>query len=263
MSEVAAGGSASDDTPPIWIISLPSAGERRRVVVEGFEQLNIPFELVDGVDGNALSSEEWGRYSRRRSLLETGRPLARGELGCALSHLGLYERMQRESIPRAVIVEDDVVPTADLVPVLRELDRVPGDWDVVTLHALFDIADPTPVGDATIAGRYHVCRYRGPLFGAQCYAITRAAAARMLTVGSPVGLPADDLLFRRFPARLRVYGIEPNVVHLGAFESEIVARSDPTDRDRLRPADRVTVVVGKVLRRLRGLRPGASGALLG
>jgi glycosyl transferase family 25 len=263
MSEGAAGGRASDDTPPIWVISLPSAVERRRVVVEGFEQLNIPFELVDGVDGNALSSEEWDRYSRRRSLLETGRPLARGELGCALSHLGLYERMRRESIPRAVVVEDDVVPTADLLPVLRQLDRVPDDWDVVTLHALFDIADPTPVGDEVIAGRYHVCRYRGPLFGAQCYVITLTAATRMLAVGSPVALPADDLLFRTFPARLRVYGIEPNVVHLGAFESEIVARSHPSDTDRLRPTDRATIVIGKVRRRLRRLRHGEAGALLG
>jgi glycosyl transferase family 25 len=263
MSEVAAGGRATDATPPIWIISLPSAVERRRVVVEGFEQLNIPFELVDGVDGNALSSAEWHRYSRRRSLLETGRPLARGELGCALSHLGLYERMQRESIPRAVVVEDDVVPTPDLLPVLRELDRVPDGWDVVTLHALFDIADPAPVGDEVVAGRYRVCRYRGPLFGAQCYVITLAAATRMLAVGRPVGLPADDLLFRRFPARLRVFGIEPNVVHLGAFDSEIVARSDRSGTERLRPTDRATVVLGKVRRRLRRLRHREAGALLG
>jgi glycosyl transferase family 25 len=249
MSEVFAGGGASDDIPPIWIISLGSATDRRRFVVDGFTALNIPFELVDGVDGNTLSADELRAYSRRRSLLETGRPLSRGELGCALAHLRLYERMQRESVARAVIMEDDVAPTADLAAVLRSLDRVPDDWDVVTLHSLFDSAEPEPISDDVIAGQYRICRYRGPVFGAQCYVITADAARRALSVAYPVGLPLDDLLFRRRPARLTLYGIEPRVVHEGSFDSEIVARSQPPAEQAVELRDRITIAIGKARRR--------------
>jgi glycosyl transferase family 25 len=243
----------SDDTPPIWVISLSSAAERRRFVVEGFGGLNIPFELVEAVDGNTLSAAQWGSYSRRRALLEIGRPMSRGELGCALSHLQLYERMQRDDVARAVIVEDDVTPTADLLPVLRELHRVPDDWDVITLHSLFEASDPQPVTDDVIAGRFRVCRYRRAVFGTQCYVITRAGAARAMSAAQPLAMPLDELLFRDRPARLHVYGIEPKVVHEGTFESELVARSDSMQDERLTATDRAAVMLGKVRRRARKL----------
>jgi glycosyl transferase family 25 len=254
MSDVCAYGSAAVDIPPIWVISLPSAAERRRFVVEGFSTLNIPFELVDGVDGNALSLEDLDSYSRRRALLEIARPLTLGDLGCSLSHLKLYERMQREKVPHAVIMEDDVSPTPDLLPVLRELGRVPADWDVVTLHSLFGSAEPEPVNDDVIAGKFRVCRYRRAIFGTQCYVITLDAARRALAAGYPVCMPPDELLFRKFPAALTVYGIEPRVVNEGAFDSELVARSAIPKGGKPRLADRITVVIGKARRRARNLK---------
>jgi glycosyl transferase family 25 len=251
MSDVSAGGSAAADIPPIWVISLPSATERRRFVVESFSALNIPFELVDGADGNLLSPEELRSYSRRRALLEIARPLTLGDLGCSLSHLKLYERMVSESVPRAVIMEDDVAPTPELLPVLRELDRVPDGWDVVTLHSLFETADPVPASDDVIAGGFRICRYRRAIFGTQCYVITLDAARRALAAGYPVCMPPDELLFRRFPAGLTVYGIEPHVVHEGSFESELVARSGTPTAATPGFADRITVTIGKARRRVR------------
>ncbi len=254
MNEMSERAGAPESTPPIWVISLASAHERRRFVVEGFSALNIPFELVDGVDGVELTDAELAHCSRRRALLEIGRPMTRGELGCAMSHLLLYERMRDESIPVAVIMEDDVAPTPALIAVLAELHRLPADWDVVTLHSLFDTADPVPVDDGVIAGRFRVCRYRGPVYGTQCYAITLAGARRALDAAYPVALPLDELLFRAFPAGLQIYGIEPKVVHEGQFESELVARSSITDADRMTFGDRMTVALGKLRRRLRGRR---------
>ena len=51
-----------------------------------------------------------GSYSPPRSLFEVGRGLMEGEVGCALSHLRLLQRMLDERLPEVMIVEDDVAP---------------------------------------------------------------------------------------------------------------------------------------------------------
>ena len=79
----------------------------------------------------------------------------------------------------------------------------------------------------TLDDEHRLCTYRRMLFGAQCYLITAGAARRVLDVAYPIRMPYDELLFRRRPAHLRVYGIEPRAVMLHPFDSELVARSAP------------------------------------
>jgi glycosyl transferase family 25 len=244
------------DLPPIWVISLERATQRREFVRQRFEAAGIDFELIDGVDGDELAPSDIARYSRRRALFEIARPMTRGDLGCSLSHLYLYERIVHDDIPMAVIMEDDVDPTECLVPVLAELARLPSDWEVLTLHSLFDVSEPSPVSDELIAGEFLVCRYRKTVFGTQCYVIKQAAAKRALAVGQPVCMPPDELLFRARPARLVVYGLEPKVVREGSFGSELVDRpgvvgAEGRSEDRVSLGDRCVVVAGKAWRRLR------------
>ena len=89
------------------------------------------------------------------------------------------------------------------------------------------------------------------------YLIRRDAAERLIHVGLPAHLPADELLFRHRRTGLTVYGIEPPpVAHLGTpdgppgFDSLVLA--DPNDM--LRPkglAERSVAAAGKVQRRMR------------
>merc|ERR1711924_360315 len=67
-------------------------------------------------------------------------PLTTGEFGCFLSHWGLYEKMARENIPCALILEDDFdicEPKAEfkarLSSHLRQASKVEGGWDVLYL----------------------------------------------------------------------------------------------------------------------------------
>ena len=239
--------------PPIWIISLERAAARRAYVVEGFTRLGIPFEIVDGIDGWHLSGEEQRRCSQTRALFEMGTRLTQGTLGCALSHLKVYERMVADAIPALVVMEDDALPTPQLMAALDELDRIPGDWDVVTFRSQFASSRPVPLPGVTIADGHQVCTYERVPFGAQCYLLRLETARRLLDVGYPVRMPADELLFRRWPAKLRTYGIEPALASDGAFDSELVRRSEPVPSAarELRLLDTPIVVAGKVWYRLR------------
>jgi len=239
--------------PPIWVISLPRATARRRSVTESLAKLGLAAELVDGVDGWELVDHNLRRYSRRRAIFEIGRQLTRGELGCALAHLQIYEHMVAEHVPMAVVMEDDVQPTTDLRVVLAAAETFPSDWDVVTLHSLFPSADPEPISDRTIAAKYQICTYRRMVYGAQCYILRERAARRLLDVGYPVRIPADDLIFGASPAGLHVYGVEPSAVSVGDFPSELVARgeSGAVGAVNMTGLDRTIRTAGKVWRRTR------------
>jgi len=219
-------------------------------VTRAFDALGIPFTLFDAVDGRALSTDERRQYSRWRSLFEIGRDMTLGDVGCSMSHLRVYERMLADGIPELVVVEDDVQPTAALVDILAARDALPADWQVVTLHSLFASAAPQPLDRPPLTGDYRVCTYGRIPFGTQCYLINRAGARRALDVGYPVRMPPDELLYRRRPADLRVYGIEPSPVVHADFGSELrTARA--TDAHGIgRLAEQVVVTAGKAWARV-------------
>jgi glycosyl transferase family 25 len=240
--------------PPIWVVSLERATERRSFVVQSFAGTGLSYEIVPAVDGATLSADERSSYSRARSLFEIGRGLMEGEVGCALSHIGLLQRMVEEHVPEVLIVEDDVAPKPALRRLLERRDELPSDRDVVTFCSLTTSSSPRPVAGFELDGEHRVCTYRHMLFGSQCYLITVSAARRVLEVARPIRMPYDELLFRRRPAHLRVYGVEPRAVVLEPFASELVARSAaPAEITRgARLTSWPLAVAGKVHRRLRG-----------
>lgn len=253
--------------PPVWVVSLSRATDRREYVVRAFDDVGIRVELLDAVDGRSLTAEQRAAYGHRQSLYTVGRGLSTGEVAIVHSHLAAYRRMLDEHLPAVIVAEDDAEPSPDFPDVLAAVDALPTDWDVVTMHSMFSWSNPVPIDDRTLAGRYRVCRYRRVSEGAQCYMISARAAQRMLDVALPIRLPIDEMLFRARPAGLQVYGIEPNPVGEHGFPSELSRRRDPMEEDSaLGLVERAIVTSGKIsarahrrLDRMRAAAPAVSG----
>ncbi len=167
--------------------------------------------------------------------------------------------MVAEGIPELVVFEDDARPDprfADSAAGPRQ--ACPTDLDVVTFHSLFDWSSPVPVGSPPLLDDFRVCRYARTPMGTQAYLITlerRPAGARRRVTRS--ALPADELLFRRRPAGLRVYGIEPTLITHEEFRSEVRAPAPPVALHGrgARAGLEVVRLAGKVRRRVERHRP--------
>lgn len=240
------------ELPPIWVVSLDRATDRRDFVERVFGEAGLPFEIVPAVDGRALSADDLRSYSSTRAMYEYGRELGRGMLACSLSHLRVLERMIDDRIPEVVVFEDDTRPVDGFSDILRARGELPSDMDVVTFHSLFEWATPHPISNDLLAGRYRVCQYERTPMGTQAYLVTRRAAQRVLDVAYPVGLPPDELLFRPRPAGLTVYGIEPAPVVHEDFPSEVRAPAPPvaSHGPSARAALQAVRLAGGVRRRL-------------
>jgi glycosyl transferase, family 25 len=215
------------ELPPVWVISLARAHDRRVFIRRALDEIGVQFEILDAVDGRELGDRETRSYSELRALREYGRGLARGMLASSISHLRAYQRIVDEGLPECVVIEDDACVSPELVEILHARQFFPRDWEVITFHSMFPWAAPRPIDAGPLPSGFRVCRYARTPLGAQAYLIRQQAARRLLDVGYPVALPPDELLFRPHPAGLKVYGIEPAVVGHASFESEILRVDTP------------------------------------
>jgi glycosyl transferase family 25 len=238
--------------PPIWVISLERASDRRAFIRRELDSLGVEYEIVDAVDGRTLDERALCSYSEWRTVYRYGRGLGRGMVACSMSHLHAYERIAAAKIAEVVIMEDDVRPLKEFPGVLDARTNLPDDWDVVTFHSLFDWAVPRPVDDTVIAGKYRICSYERNPMGTQAYLIKHDAARRVLDVAYPICLPPDELLFRKRPAGLTIYGIEPSPVVHEEFGSQINQIRDPARPTPLTaaPLRHVVRFAGRLDRRL-------------
>lgn len=190
-----------------FIISLPKDAHRREHLERQLLQTNIPYDVIEAVNGAALPDEELAAaYDRRKAVRMFNRELSKGEIGCALSHVKIYRKMVEENIPYALILEDDAsLLDADLPATLAQLARTyPAQTPVAVLLShvrRYDAHSRRPLD-----GRHAVYdAYRGVC--AHGYVVTRAAADILLKNLYPVHVVADKWEYvqqRMFPVKALV-----------------------------------------------------------
>lgn len=84
-----------------YIINLKNSIDRRNHIEKQLRQNNIPYEIVEAVDGRLIPEKELNRIREENpEQLPT-------EVGCMLSHLKVYRRIVDSGEPYALILEDD------------------------------------------------------------------------------------------------------------------------------------------------------------
>lgn len=104
---------------PVFVISLGDSKDRRETISKYLKVLDIPFEFVDAIDGRDEVSPEHEYLIDRKESRSLGRRMSNVEFACALSHLKTYQKIIKKEIPHALILEDDAIPTFELLPYLK------------------------------------------------------------------------------------------------------------------------------------------------
>lgn len=179
-------------TLPTFIINLPAHERRHRFMemqMEFFPELHPRF--VAGIDGRTLSDTELAEaYDEAKAKSEWGRALSRAEVGCALSHLHVYQNMVDEGIRQALVLEDSALLGGLFPEVIEALeDKADTHRAAVTLLSpvlRYSLADSAPL---TRWHRLATLRHGARLGVA--YVINRPAAHAFLDHCRPVWAPAD------------------------------------------------------------------------
>jgi len=202
---------------PIWVLNLERSKDRRYFMEEQLRKLNLKFEITRAVDGRNIPENDLNRYSRKDAMKCAGRELSPGEIGCALSHAKMWERITMENLNEVLILEDDVIIGEMLIRILDFRHKFPVDWEFMNFVTS---AKQIPL-DVSIYDIYRACRFKGYANSTCAYFINRAGAKKLLSHVYPIRWAADGLTGRTYITDLISYGIDPKVAALSNFESDI------------------------------------------
>ncbi|THD52615.1 glycosyltransferase family 25 protein [Enterobacteriaceae bacterium ML5] len=112
----------------IFVINLARSTERRASIEHQLKQFNLDYEIFEAVDGAQLSYAEIMRDTKPLNYA-----ISCGEIGCALSHIGIYKKIVAQNIPEALILEDDALITSQTADTLTWLSSLNISKPTVTL----------------------------------------------------------------------------------------------------------------------------------
>lgn len=231
-----------------FIIHLARAKARRRQVERILTACPVPAEIIDAVDGRALSAEEIGAVYSRKSLHAPRYPFALsvGEIGCFLSHRKAWQSILDRGIAAGLVIEDDVeIDTDALKPALRLAGQHIARHGIIQFQVRA-IAKPGPVVAAS--GDRRLTRPVVVPLRASCTLYARAAAERLLDQTARFDRPVDAYAQLHWITGLRPCVVIPSGVGDKGDEiggTTIQARNVPVlkrlRREALRPIYRYRV----------------------
>lgn len=98
----------------VFIVSLKDQVHRRNLLVNnGINPSFVSnyYEASDfrNIDKNELSSY----YNPKEAFSRYGRYLRPAEVGCAMSHIKIYEKIVNDELDYGIVLEDDIIPVVD------------------------------------------------------------------------------------------------------------------------------------------------------
>jgi len=108
--------------PPIYVISLADAQERRRRFAE-HNATHIEYTFVDACDGAKLTEEDTARVAELKYW-------SNGAYGCAVSHKRLWRKCISLGHPIIIMEDDAIVSHAFSAHVATVRTQLPPDWDI-------------------------------------------------------------------------------------------------------------------------------------
>lgn len=138
--------------------------------------------------------------------------MTKGEIGCALSHLKIYQKIVDENIPYALILEDDAIFDAEFPKYLKEIENF------LSQKPNFELVCLMYQGDKYLKNLNLKTNKRISLYkmragtGTYGYVITKAAAKKLLNSNTPVILEADCWVQCLKLCGLNLYCLDKDIV---------------------------------------------------
>jgi glycosyl transferase family 25 len=190
---------------------------------------------------------------RARRLHRLGREMNLGQIACALSHIAVWRQVAAGPHRRVLVLEDDAVPVQEIATVGDTLAELPPSWELLYLGynrnevvtprlranqiaymclAAFRIGSLSVREASNLLPRPHSARLRRAGFHDEthAYALTPAAAERLLRFQRPIGLNVDSAITRVIlREEIEAYVADPKVFYQSGAASLIHA-ADPGGR---------------------------------
>jgi len=217
----------------ICVINLPSSSERRSSIQQQLDPLGVEYSILPAVKGSA-GLQYFEKYDETQYQINTGRVATAGEIGCYASHLLLWNLSVEANEP-ILILEDDAEVQQNFLDCLLLADRLIDEHGLIRFQ--FDGSPPKgKTQPLATYGKHRLQRYVKYPFGALAYAVSPAAAQRLIARSRTLNGAVDHIIKRYWEHGQTLFGLSPAPVVGGPliFESTIHGRKREKPSAKLR-----------------------------
>ncbi len=185
------------------MINLERSVKRRAYMERSLKAMGLDFEYIPAVNGKGLSKEERAKLCDLDAIAQHPEWLTPGAIGCSLSHYHIYDKMVKEDVSYALILEDDVDLSAEVPRIIKEIEEHHTeilDRELIFMYVVsrevmrFKKVGRLPIGDGRYIGASANLRRKG---ASGAYFISKPVAEKMRDIILPVRVSADTWHFFR------------------------------------------------------------------
>jgi glycosyl transferase family 25 len=193
-----------------FVISLSSAADRRKHIVNEFQKKSIKFQFFDAVNKDTVNL-----IGNKHNVYFSESKLTIGERACFLSHIELWVNLINSDLEYMGIFEDDVILSTEAHLILNDYGWIPKDIDLIKLEKFEDVA-LMGFNRKKVVGSKSLRVLAGKHLGTAGYVISKCIAKRLLTQvqSNIVETTIDELIFNKIISNKveKVYQLNPCVV---------------------------------------------------
>lgn len=222
-----------------YVISLKDELKRRQNIKTQLDTLGIEFEFFDAID--LRNSNDNAYYNNHEGSYNLQRKLTSGEVGCALSHINIYNQILSNKYDWSWIIEDDALLNYIINKKIEHLISLASEHgaDVVILgysklsysdSKKFYIKEPIKIIGASENGYTLGIPWKNWTCGTVSYLISKNGARKIINnhIASKekIVTVADDWLFFEKKCGLKILHCRPLMVyedyenHISSIEKE-------------------------------------------
>ena len=189
----------------IVVISDKNNEVRRQNIIKEFSNNDLDFKFFDAIMANKMSKEELATKSIKDTFLSPS------EIGCALSHCGVYDEFLKSDEQSIMICEDDIYFTEyfnydSLLKIKEFLDEIDEPRLVVLQKSIYHHKRIQSVGDNVnlYSTRNAFCTHG--------YMINRAAARNIKMFQTPIRFEIDAFKFYYWLNACKLYCLDKDFI---------------------------------------------------
>lgn len=202
-----------------YVINLAGSNTRWQATSQRLQELGVPFERFEAVDGRVHPHPLFSRYDDKLREKYRRKPLSGGELGCFASHYKLWEKCVELNKP-IVVLEDDLIINPSLKEALKIAEEHIDSLRYIRLAGTY--LKPKSFKKVKSLGPFDLADHiRGPA-GTLGYVMSPSAASDLIKHASKWFIAVDDYMDHYWWHGVDCYSLMPFPIEVAENDSDIV-----------------------------------------
>ena len=194
-----------------YIINLQSDISKKEKITKLLQKTNFDYQFFNAVEANKLNENHYKGYKNFFRMLCDGKSLNNKEIAIFNSHIDIIKTIVGQSIPHALILEDDCFFPKDFEPVLNKIIKINYEWDVIRFIGSKKFSKYTGRKVLKISNNYYLERLPKLPGGAHAYLVSLRGAKKILSQSKTFYAPYDIFLGYTWLKNMNVLYLKPGL----------------------------------------------------